>query len=326
MKQRHNNWFIRIFSYPVVVKDLLISFVKEDFVGDLEFASLKKLNSDFFPASGKSRHADVIYEITSHGQTSYIYLFIEFQSTADRFMPLRMARYVLEFYDELRRSSKQKYLNPSFCILLYSGEPKWNAPEKLSDLLLESSIPKEFLPEFRYYKIAINEIPKRDLVKLRNTVSAVFYIENNNPSGINKNYDELVYILREVIRKTGGVEIIQQIMDRIFEIYKLPQNSKMINSVEDIMEVKNMLETKTKIWEKEILEKGKEEGREEGFEKGIKKGIEKGIKQGIDIGIEKTAINMIKIGETDSKIALYTGLPVEQIVELRTRIQKEDRH
>lgn len=309
IKQRHNNWFMRIFSYPVVVKDLLLSFVHEDFVKDLEFASLKKLNPDFFPASGKSRHADVIYEITSQGQTSYIYLFIEFQSTVDWFMPLRMARYALEFYDELRRSGKQKFLNPSFAILLYNGEPIWNAPEKLSDLFLDSSIPKEFLPEFRYYKIAINEIPKRDLLRLRNAVSAVFYIENTNPSEINKNYDELVYILREVIKETCGVEIIQQIMNRIFEIYRLPQNSKTIASIEDIMEVKNMLETKTKIWEKEILEKGREEG----------------IKKGIDIGLEKAAINMIKIGETDSKIALCTGLPVEQIVEMRTRIQKENR-
>ena len=216
-------------------------------------------------------------------------------------MPLRMARYMLEFYDELRRSGKQKFLNPSFAILLYNGEPIWNAPENLSDLFLDSSIPKEFLPEFRYYKIAINEIPKRDLLRLRNAVSAVFFIENSNPSEINKNYDELVYILREVIKKTCGVEIIQQIMNRIFEIYRLPQNSKTITSIEDIMEAKNMLETKTKIWEKEILEKG------------IKKGI------------EKTAINMIKIGETDSKIALCTGLSIEQIVELRNRIQKENR-
>jgi len=62
MKQKHNNWYMHIFSYPVVVKDLLLSFVHEDFVKDLEFASLKRLNPDFFPASEKSRHADVIYE------------------------------------------------------------------------------------------------------------------------------------------------------------------------------------------------------------------------------------------------------------------------
>ena len=187
---------------------------------------------------------------------------------------------MLEFYDELRRSGKQKFLNPSFAILLYNGEPIWNAPEKLSDLFLDSSVPKEFLPEFRYYKIAINEITKRDILRVRNAVSAVFYIENHNPSEINKNWDELVYILREVIKKSCGVEIIQQLVNRIFEIYNLPQNSKTIASIEDLMEVKNMLETKTKIWEKEILEKGKEVRIEEGFEKGIIKGREEGRAEG----------------------------------------------
>ena len=65
-----------------------------------------------------------------------------------------------------------------------------------------------------------------------------------------------------------------------------------------------MLETKTKIWEKEILEKGKEEGRAE--------------------SLDKTAINMIKNGETDSKITLYTGLSAKHIEELRDRIRREN--
>jgi predicted transposase/invertase (TIGR01784 family) len=82
------------------------------------------------------------------------------------------------------------------------------------------------------------------------------------------------------------------------------------------MEVKNMLETKTKIWEKEILEKGKEEGKEEGRVEGRAEGIVEGI--------EKTAINMIKNGETDSKITLYTGLSAKHIEELRDRINKEN--
>ena len=47
---------------------------------------------------------------------------------------------------------------------------------KLSDLFLDSSVPKEFLPEFRYYKIAINEITKRDILRVRNAVSAVFIL------------------------------------------------------------------------------------------------------------------------------------------------------
>jgi flagellar biosynthesis/type III secretory pathway protein FliH len=90
------------------------------------------------------------------------------------------------------------------------------------------------------------------------------------------------------------------------------------------MEVKNMLETKTKIWEKEILEKGKEVGIEEGFEKGIIKGREEGRAEGIAESLDKTAINMIKNGETDSKITLYTGLSAKHIEELRDRINKEN--
>ncbi|NLW31743.1 MAG: Rpn family recombination-promoting nuclease/putative transposase, partial [Fibrobacter sp.] len=40
----------------------------------------------------------MVYEIKSDGQSAYIYLFLEFQSTVDRFMALRMNRYLLEFY------------------------------------------------------------------------------------------------------------------------------------------------------------------------------------------------------------------------------------
>ena len=43
------------------------------------------------------------------------------------------------------------------------------------------------------------------------------------------------------------------------------------------------------------------------------------------MGLEKTAINMIKIGETDSKIIFYTGLPAKHIKELCDRIRKENR-
>lgn len=81
-----------------------------------------------------------------------------------------------------------------------------------------------------------------------------------------------------------------------------------------------MLETRTKIWEKEILEKGKAEGREEGRAEGRMEGRVEGIEE----GIEKTAVNMIKNGETDLKITLYTGLSAKHIEELRDRIRKEN--
>ena len=70
MSRYHDKWYTRIFSDPHVVEDLLRSFVHEKFVDDLDFSSLKKLNTKFVPVSERSRHADVIYEVKSHGQTA----------------------------------------------------------------------------------------------------------------------------------------------------------------------------------------------------------------------------------------------------------------
>ncbi len=95
MSKKHDKWYTRIFSDPKIVEELLLSFVHEPFVKELDFSSLKKLNTKFIPASERSRHADLIFEIVSKGQTAYIYLYIEFQSTIDRFMALRMARYLV---------------------------------------------------------------------------------------------------------------------------------------------------------------------------------------------------------------------------------------
>ena len=302
MSRHHDKWYTRLFSDPRIVEELLRSFVHEDFVNELDFSTIKKLNTKFIPVSEKSRHADVVFEIESHGQSAYIYLFLEFQSTVDRFMALRMGRYLFEFYQEIQQLTKSDSLNPPFPILIYNGNEKWTAPEKFSELLYSSAIPKEYVPEFRYFKIAINEIPKRELVKIRNAVSAVFYIENSSIADMTQNWKELVSLLKSVFEK-DGIEIIRSILDRIYQIHNLPVNSKTIQRIEDLTEVKSMLETNTRNWEKMV------------FERGIEKGIEK---THIEI-VEKMAEN----GMSNSDIRKITGLSLAKIAQIRKKIVKK---
>src|SRR5512133_1758745 len=302
MSRHHDKWYTRIFSDPRIVEELLRSFVHETFVNELDFSTIKKLNTKFIPVSERSRHADLIFEVKSHGQTAYIYLFLEFQSTVDKFMALRMGRYLFEFYQEIEKFNHGEKLNPSFPILIYNGIEPWNAPERFSELLHHSALPKAYLPEFRYFKIAINEIPKRDLVKIRNAVAAIFYIENSSIAEMTKNWNELVTLLKCVLRK-DGIEIIRAIMDRIYQIHDLPSNSKTINKINDLTEVKSMLEANTKKWEDAVLERG----------------IEKGIEKGIDIGVEKVVRKMISNNMSTTDIRKMTGLTASKINEIRKK-------
>lgn len=305
MSRHHDKWYTRLFSDPRIVEELLRSFVHEEFVKELDFSSIKKLNTKFVPVTEKSRHADVVFEIKSRGQSAYIYLFLEFQSTVDRFMALRMGRYLLEFYQEMQALTKADHLNPPFPILIYNGNPTWTAPERLSELFYPSSIPKEYIPEFKYFKIAINEIPKRELVRIRNAVAAVFYIENSSTEDVAKNRKELVSLLAAVLKKDGS-EIVRSIIDRLLEMQKLPKTSKAITRIEDLMEVSSMFESNTKKWEESILERGIEKGIERGIEKNQLEIVEKMLQNDMD----------------NSDIRKITGMPLAKIEQIRKKCKR----
>jgi hypothetical protein len=213
-------------------------------------------------------------------------------------MALRMARYLFEFYQETQRISKSDLLNPPFPILIYNGDAKWTAPERFSELVYPSSIPKEFIPEFKYFKIAINEIPKRNLVKIRNAVATVFYIENSTAEDIEKNRKELVLLLSEVLKK-DGIEIVNVIKDRMLSMEKLPAESKTITSIEDIAEVLSMYETRTKRWEASVLERG------------IEQGIEKRDLEIVD--------KMIRNNMSNAEIRKITGMSISKIEQIRRK-------
>jgi predicted transposase/invertase (TIGR01784 family) len=261
MKNYHDNWYKRLFSDPHIVRDLLTGFVNEKFVETLDFSSIKKLNSSFVSEEFKNRESDVIYEIKSNGQSTYIYLLIEFQSTVDRFMALRMASYVFQFYQEVQKTTKCTTLQPVFPILIYNGNDKWTAPDNFRKLLAKSEIPTKYLPEFRYYKVAINEIPKRRLVELRNALSAVFYIENSTPKEIEQNHAELIDLLKDVFRYEGSI-IVNSIMRWMESVQKISLKPKRIKNIKDIMEVSSMWEASVRQHEQAILKQGIEQGIE----------------------------------------------------------------
>ncbi len=73
---------------------------------------------------------------------------------------------------------------------------------------------------------------------------------------------------------------------------------------------------------KELLEQGIDIGRSEGIDIGRSEGIDIGRTEGINIGLEQqkiqTALRMLWAGELlDEKIALYSGLALEKVLELK---------
>jgi predicted transposase/invertase (TIGR01784 family) len=99
MKQVHDYGYKELFSHPQILKELLISCVHEPWVQYLDFSRACTIDKSFITPAKKKLESDLIWRIPlTTGVEIYLYILIEFQSTVDHFMALRILRYILEFY------------------------------------------------------------------------------------------------------------------------------------------------------------------------------------------------------------------------------------
>ena len=266
MASDHDKRYKQLFSNPVIVEELLLYFVDEDFVKNLDFSTLESVNKSFITDEFKEKESDIIYKIQYNGEDIYVYLLIEFQSTVDKFMAVRMLRYIMEFYQALITLQRPKKLPAVFPVLLYNGDKKWTARTNVNELI-ENTIPGSYIPDFRYYKVIENEISDKTLFEIKNVLSAVFYIENiDNPAGIRKHFKNVLQLIEK-----EELPVIKALA-RWLNNYLKYENEDLIEELNSIEEVKTMFATALIKHDQEIEKRGEQKGLEKGITEGITKG------------------------------------------------------
>ena len=308
-KHIHDRGYKNFFLNPVAVKQLLTSFVHENWVHDLDFDSLERMETSFVTDEFREKESDLIYKVQINGKDTYIYLLIEFQSTVDRFMALRMLRYITEFYQFLVKSQKLKRLPSVFPLLLYNGERKWTAPEDLS-ILIEQNIPCEYIPGFRFYKIAENEISKETLFEVKNLIAAMFYVENASPETLKKEIDLVAGMLQN--ERPEEIRIFSNWLRMTF----LDTNDDIYGEVKRLEDVKTMFAAKLEKYGEKLRKEAMQKGLQKGLEKGIQKGMQKGKREGMREKALQMAKTLLNKNMSIQEISEITGLSVEEIKKL----------
>ena len=95
-----------LFSHPQTIQDLLLGFVREEWVHLLDFDSLEKMPASYVSDNLERRRDDIVWRVRFSGEWLYVYLLIEFQSTVDKFMPVRIMSYLGLLYQDLIRSKR----------------------------------------------------------------------------------------------------------------------------------------------------------------------------------------------------------------------------
>jgi hypothetical protein len=97
----HDALYHRLFSHPGVVAQLLRGFVDID-LGDFDVDGMERLNAKFHAGTGQRREGDMVWRIPRlGGDDAYLVLLLEFQSTSDQYMALRVLTYAGLLWQQL---------------------------------------------------------------------------------------------------------------------------------------------------------------------------------------------------------------------------------
>jgi len=176
----HDSGYKRLFSNKTIFRQFIQTFIHEEWVKDLDFSTCKKLDKSFISKKYQKIESDIIYEIKLQGQKFYLVILLEFQSTVDHFMALRVLNYITNFYrDYVKSHAEIKILPPIFPIVLYNGDRLWAAPVNISDLIQPNDLLGKYALNFEYCKIAINEYSRDSLLNIKNIISTLFLAESH---------------------------------------------------------------------------------------------------------------------------------------------------
>ncbi len=212
-----------------MVEDLIKNFVKERFVEHIDFSTLKELKTRFVSGKGIVRESDMMFELQIKGEKIYFYVLLEFQSTVDKFMPVRMLTYIMLFYQdwlkkqiEYKRKIKEKekkgeldkadieaiyetiQLPAVFPILLYNGDREWTTPSELKELIgVRYKALGKYVPNFRYYRIIENQFSQKSLGELKSINAAMFSVEQAGDD----DFGECALRLTRLLKKEANEEL-----------------------------------------------------------------------------------------------------------------------
>ena len=264
MSQDHDSSYKFLFSNPELVRDLVMGFIPDEWLHSLDYSTLEKIPSIYVSDDFKQREDDVVWRVKVGEDWVYLYLLIEFQSSVDKYMALRMMVYIGLLYQDLIKRGEalaDGRLPPLLPIVLYNGNQKWTAATNIADLIaVVPGMVSQFKPSLHYLLIDENNYTDTELASLNNLVAAVFRLEHASSPGA---VSDLVKLLidwlqdRPDLRKMFAQWLRATLMRK-------PEYGIVMPQVDDLQEIRVMLADKLEVWAKAYIEEGKQEGRQEG--------------------------------------------------------------
>ena len=268
----------RLFSFPRMVEDLLRGFLPGQWLAELDFSTLDKLPTEYVSDELLKRHGDCVWRVRRRGGWLYLLVLLEFQSTDEPRMALRILAYTSLLYQELVRNDALDAggrLPAVLPIVLYNGEARWRAAVEVGELI--APVGPElapYQPSQRYHVVDERHVGAEDLPGT-NLMAAVLGLEQSRTPG---DVVRVAGLLVEWLRDPRDRELKRTFTDWVWRLAgQFTPGDAEPAPVRTLEGVRMTLEERLAEWPKQWFREGHEQGVREGVEQGIERGIEQGL-------------------------------------------------
>ena len=269
----HDAAYKLLFSHPRMVEDLLRGFAAGGWSDTLDFSTLEKLPAEFVSGDLRRRRGDTLWRVRLRDRWLYLLVLLEFQSTVERYMALRLLTYIgLLYQDLIRRGDLGPggELPPVLPVVLYNGRSPWTAALDLRETMAPvGEALARYQPAQRYFLLDVGRWADDDLPG-RNLVSALVRLERSRPD------EDMERAVGALIEWGRGEDELNRAFAAWIGQVLIPRHSgkKEPPPGTNLEEIRTMLAERVQEWYAEAREKGLRAGRQEGLEKGLEKGRE----------------------------------------------------
>lgn len=289
----HDGTYRKLFEDHVILREFIAQFVSLDIIDELDLSRFETLDTAFLSESLLRRIPDKMWQVyTTTAPHQEVIILLEFQSSVDRTMPIRIMGYIALLYQALaqQREGSQRPLPLVIPVVLYNGKYTWHAPQFLRELICPVPTPRDehVMPRTSFELVDIHRLSSERLRRSDDILSLFFRFEQFKKL---EQFPPLVDELIEKLEQDRYTGLRRSIAVWLYELLKSRGYRLGDEHINSILEVKMMIADRLdEIMEKELgeaRERGLAEGREKGMQEGQQKGHEKGKQEGLQAGLQE---------------------------------------
>lgn len=179
----HDKGYKDLYSSKEVFSNLVKDTLNFPWANEIKPSDLILVDKSYILPNYHDKESDIVYRTKIGDEEVIFFVLLEFQSTVDYSMPIRLFFYISEILrreidpKEIKSKMKNIKIPAVVPIVLYNGQRPWDAEVSFRNIVSKEELFGNSIIDFTYNIVDVNNYSRDTLLTLKNVTGAIFLLD-----------------------------------------------------------------------------------------------------------------------------------------------------